>query len=346
MQYCRHRCLLHPTVILDEVQYAPSLLPYIKESIDGARRVKGGFLLTGSQNLMMMEQVTESLAGRAAVLRLLPLSAAEACGMPAAAFPWEGPRPAGEARDLSGSELWRHLLRGGFPELWAEPTREAGLWFASYVQTYLERDLRQLRQIGDLSQFQSFLRALAARSAQLFNATELGRDLGLATNTVRAWVSVLEATHQVVTIRPYHANIGKRLVKTPKIYFTDVGLLCHLVGLRDPRHAASGPMAGAIFETAVLLEALKRQWNRGDDNPIYFWRTATGIEVDLLVSRGDRLVPVETKTAATPRPPMARGLLAVQRDLPECDEEGFVVHTGDVRVPLAPSVTAIPFGDW
>lgn len=134
----------------------------------------------------------------------------------------------------------------------AEPERDVALWHASYVQTYLERDVRSLRQVGDLPLFQSFLRSLAARSGQLLNLSDLGRDLGVAVNTVKAWLSVLEATFQVVILRPYFANVGKRLVKTPKVYFTDTGTLCYLVGLRDPAHAAASPLAGAIFETAVV----------------------------------------------------------------------------------------------
>jgi predicted AAA+ superfamily ATPase len=152
------------------------------------------------------------------------------------------------------------------------------------------------------------------------------------------------ATHQVVIVRPYFANIGKRLVKTPKVYFTDVGLLCHLVGLRDARHAAAGPMAGAIFETAVFLEILKSQWHRGEDLPVHFWRTSLGSEVNALVSRANRLIPVEAKATATPQPAMAAGILAFQRDLPRQAADGYLIHAGDLRLPLAPRVTATPFG--
>jgi predicted AAA+ superfamily ATPase len=333
-----------PPVILDEVQYAPVLLPYIKELIDAERSRKGAFLLTGSQNLMMVGQITESLAGRTAVLRLLPLSCREITGRPDAGLPWDG-APVGEKHaSLCGASLWRTLLRGGFPELWQEPDRDAAQWFSGYTQTYLERDVRQLRQIGDLGQFQTFLRALAARSGQLLDLSGIGRDLGIATNTVRAWLSVLEASYQVVVVRPYHANIGKRLVKTPKVYFTDVGLLCHLVGLRSAEHAMHGPMAGAIFETAVFMESLKRLWHCGSDAPMCFWRTSTGVEVDMLIGRQDEMVPVEVKATATPQPSMASGILAVQRDLQKTSTEGYVIHTGDVRMPLAPRVTASPFG--
>jgi len=234
---------LHPApVILDEVQYAPDLLPYIKERIDSRRAHPGQYLLTGSQNLLMLERVTESLAGRVAVLRLLPLAQREALGQPAAPFPWEAAGPPRRRRALSPPDLWNSFLRGGYPELAAAPQRAVGLWHAGYVQTYLEREVRSLRQVGDLAPFQSFLRALAARNAQLLNLTELARDLGITVNTAKAWLSVLEATFQVLLLRPYFANIGKRLVKTPKVYFTDLGTLCYLTGLKDPGHAAAGPM--------------------------------------------------------------------------------------------------------
>ena len=213
----------HPPVIFDEVQYTPDLLPYIKERIDADRDSYGQYLLTGSQNLLLMERVTESLAGRAAMLRLLPLSRREMEGRPQLPLPWEsGRRPS--APPLAYGELWKSFLRGGYPELAAHPGRDTTLWHGSYVQTYLERDVRTLRQVGDLSLFQSFLRILAARSAQLLNLTDVARDLGVAVNTVKAWLSVLEASYQVVVLRPYHANVGKRLVKTPKVYFTDVGM--------------------------------------------------------------------------------------------------------------------------
>jgi len=336
---------LHPPpVVFDEVKSAPDLLPYVKEAIDDDRHACGRYLLTGSQNLMLMAHVTESLAGRAAVLRLLPLSYREVVGRPKAGLPWDAPPRPRQHESLTGPALWEALLRGGFPELWSSPSRDPALWHASYLQTYLERDVRQLRQVGDLTQFQALLRALAARSAQLLNTADLSRDLGIAVNTVRAWLSVLEATHQIAVVRPYFANIGKRLVKTPKVYFTDVGLLCHLVGLRDARHAAEGPMAGAIFETAVFLEILKNQWHRGEDQPLHFWRTSIGSEVDALVSREGRLIPVEAKVSATPQPAMAVGILAFQHDLPRQAADGYLIHGGDTRLPLAPRVTATPFG--
>jgi predicted AAA+ superfamily ATPase len=332
-----------PPVIFDEVQHAPDLLPYIKERIDAARSRSGQYLLTGSQNLLLIERVTESLAGRAATLKLLPLSRREAEGNPRATLPWESKRAAVKAKKLSRGDLWSGFLRGGYPEIASQPRRDATLWHASYTQTYLERDVRTLRQVGDLSQFRNFLYALAARSAQLLNMTDLARDLGVAVNTLKAWLSVLEATFQVIVLRPYFANVGKRLVKTPKIYFTDVGTLCYLVGLKDPEHAAAGPMGGAIMETAVLSEIVKALLHRGIEPKVYFWRTSTGSEVDILVETGRKLVPVEVKLSATPIPAMARGIRAFNEALKGQAAPGYVIHPGDSRLPLGRGVTALPF---
>jgi predicted AAA+ superfamily ATPase len=337
---------LHPSpVIFDEVQYAPDLLPYIKEKIDAERDKSGQYLLTGSQNLLLMERVTESLAGRAAMLRLLPLSQREAEGQPEAPLPWETERSSFKASKFSYRELWKGFLRGSYPELKAHPKRDVNLWHASYIQTYLERDVRTLRQVGDLTQFQSFLRALAARSAQLLNITDLARDLGVAVNTAKAWLSVLEATYQVTVLRPYFANVGKRLVKTPKVYFTDVGTLCYFAGLKDPAHAASGPMGGAIMETAVLSEIIKTLTHRGIDPQIYFWRTVAGTEVDIVVEAGAKLVPIEVKLSATPRSAMASAVKTFQKDFGDKVLEGYVVHPGDITLSLGSGITALPFSE-
>jgi len=332
-----------PPVIFDEVQYAPDLLPYVKERIDARRGRPGQYLLTGSQNLLLVERITESLAGRTAMLRLLPLSRREAEGRPFAFLPWESDDSLGSKGILAYGKVWNDFLRGGYPELVADPVRDIGLWHAGYVQTYLERDVRTLRQVGDLSQFQSFLRALAARTAQLLNLTDLARDLGVAVNTVKAWLSLLEATYQAIVLRPYFANVGKRLVKTPKVYFTDVGTLCYLTGLKDPEHAASGPMGGAILETAVLSEIVKTLTHQGVEPQVYFWRTSSGTEVDIVVEAGGKLVPIEVKLSTTPRPAMASSIKTFQDDFGDRAMPGYVVHPGDVRLPLGSNVTALPF---
>ncbi len=332
-----------PPVIFDEVQYAPDLLPYIKEKIDAKRDRYGQYLITGSQNLLLIERVTESLAGRAAMLRLLPLTRREAQGHPQRRLPWEVKQHETEMKTISPEDLWREFLRGGYPELSAHPKRDAALWHSAYIQTYLERDVRTLRQVGDLTQFQSFLRALAARSAGLLHLSDLSRDLGIAVNTAKAWLSILEATYQIIVLRPYFANVGKRLVKTPKVYFIDVGTLCYLAGLRDPEHAASGPMGGAIFETVVIMEIFKTLIERGIDPQIYFWRTSTGTEVDTVIEVIPRLIPIEIKLSFTPRPAMASGIKTFREDFADRAAPGYVIHTGNIRLPLGSGVTALPF---
>lgn len=332
-------------VLFDEIQCAPGLLPYIKERVDERRGKRGHYILTGSQQLLLMERVTESLAGRAALLRLYPLSNRERSGDPARALPWERKTLVPRALPLRRPPLalWRQLLRGGYPEPATELRRDLTVWHGSYLQTYLERDVRTLRQIGDLTLFQGFVRALAARSGQLLHLADLSRDLGVALNTIKAWLSVLEASYQVLILRPYFANMGKRMIKAPKVYFTDTGTLCYLVGLQDPKHAAASPMGGAIFENAVLMEIVKGLEHRGITPRVYFWRTSYGAEVDLLVEVGGKLVPIEVKLSATPRPAMAQGILVFRKVFGTKALAGYVVHPGDVRLPLAPGVQALPF---
>lgn len=333
---------LYPApVIFDEIQYAPTLLPYIKEKIDAERGRTGQYILTGSQNLLLMSQVTESLAGRAAVLKLMPLSRREQARQPEKAFPWEASTPSA-LPEQAAAELWDQTLRGFYPELAANPEREARLWQSSYIQTYLERDVRNLRNLGDLTQFQVFLRALAARSAQILNMSELARDVGIAVNTVKDWISILEASFQIFILRPYYANIGKRLIKAPKVYFVDTGLLCYLVGLRDREHAAAGPMGGAIFENLVVADLFKTYLHRGEEPHLFYWRTTTGAEVDVIVETQSGLIPIEIKLSETPRLEMAKEIHVFQRDFESKALPGYVIHPGDVTLPLGQGVTALP----
>jgi len=333
---------LYPApVIFDEIQYAPGLLPYIKERIDANRDATGQYILTGSQNLLLMSQVTESLAGRTAVLKLMPLTRREIARSTESKFPWESP-PTANLPPETFLELWQQTLRGSYPEPVSHPQSDSRLWQASYIQTYLERDVRNLRNLGDLTQFQVFLRALAARSAQVLNLSDLAREVGVAVNTAKDWISVLEASFQIIILRPYFANIGKRLIKSPKLYFADTGLLCYLVGLRDVEHAAAGPMGGAIFETLVVADLYKTFLHRGEYPAMYHWRTAGGSEVDVIIDTQSGLVPLEIKLSQTPRQEMARGVQAFRRDFKEKALPGYVVHPGSVLLPLGEGVSALP----
>lgn len=332
--------LYPPPVIFDEIQYAPTLLPYIKEKIDAHRARVGQYLLTGSQNLLLMQQVTESLAGRAAVLKLLPLSRWEVDGQAGRLLPWE--EKAHSLPRLTAQELWERILRGCYPEVVCNPKRDFRLWYASYVQTYLERDVRALRNIGNLTQFQMFLRALAARSAQILNLSDLARDVGISVKTARDWLSLLEASFQVFLLRPYYVNLGKRMVKAPKIYFTDTGLLCYLVGLRDVEHAINGPMGGALFENWVVADMFKVFLNRGEEPPLYYWRTSHGSEVDLVIETQSGLIPLEIKYTETLRPEMAKGIVSFRKDFGEKAAAGYVVFAGETTLPLAENISSLP----
>jgi predicted AAA+ superfamily ATPase len=319
-------------------------LPYIKEEVDAQREHPGQYILTGSQNLLLMQQVTESLAGRAAVLKLLPMSRWEINHHPQRTLPWEkGKEPVLPAQSIQ--ELWESILRGSYPEIVSSPERDARLWQASYVQTYLERDIRNLRNIGDLTLFQTFLRALAARSGQILNLSDLSREIGVSVNTTKSWISILEASFQIFILRPYFANIGKRLVKSPKVYFTDTGLLCYLVGLRDTEHAASGPMGGAIFENLVVAELFKIYIHRGEEPALYYWRTAAGSEVDMVIETQDLLLPMEIKLSETPRPEMAKEIVNFQKDIHGKAGQGYIIHPGSIILPLGKGVVTLPLSN-
>ncbi|MFO1466997.1 MAG: ATP-binding protein [Steroidobacteraceae bacterium] len=270
-----------PPLIIDEMQYASQLFRFIKVAIDRDRHRMGQFLLTGSQKFTLMREVADSLAGRVGIAALEPLSVEEL----------------GEA-----NPGWSALLaRGLYPELWRVPDSNASEFYAAYVATYLERDVRQILNVQNLRDFERFLRAAAVRSGHLLNLSDLARDVGIKPHTARAWLSVLEASNQIVLLEPYFENVGKRLVKSPKLYLTDPGLLCFLLGL-DARSVASGPLIGTIWETLVFAELRKRA--AADLNAaasaLWFYRDAQGREIDFLRASGGQLDLVEAKWSADP----------------------------------------------
>lgn len=335
-----------PPVILDEIQYAPEILHYVKRDIDAHRHAKGRYVLSGSQNFSLLQSLTETLAGRVAVLTLLSMSQQEKGRRPAGVPFWESTPdqlPAVAPGEISGEAFMTDLMRSGFPELVVAADRDPRPWLASYIQTYLERDVRNIRNIGNLADFQRFLLALAARTAQLLNLSELARDIGIAVNTAKAWLSILEASFQIVLLKPYFVNLGKRLVKAPKLYFLDTAIPAYLAGLSDPKHALLGPMGGALFENAVFAELYRAFVHRGEAPRIFFWRTAEGHEVDFILDFGTRLVPVEVKLSATPTPAMAKNLIAFRELFPKPVQQSYLVCLGASLMQLATDVTVVPF---
>jgi hypothetical protein len=302
--------------IIDEVQRAPSLLSYIQESVD-EDVAAGRFVLTGSQNLGLLANVTQTLAGRTVLLNLLPLNLAEIRRFP------EPP-----------TGLNHVLFTGGYPRIFDRdlPPTE---WLASYVATYVERDVRQVSQVGDLLTFQTFLRLCAGRVGQLLNLSGLGADCGITHATARSWISVLETTYIAFRVPPLHVNIGKRLIKTPKLFFFDSGLLCYLLGIRSPEQLEVHPLRGPIFESWVASEIYKAYANRGEPPPLSFFRDRAGNEVDFILDRGPDTLAVEVKAGRTPSAAYFDGLEQLRRNLESRKTKrakpyrGAVVYAGD-----------------
>ncbi len=278
---------LRPPVIFDEIQNAPQLLDYVRTLVDARPRKMGQWLFTGSQEAPLMQGVTESMAGRAAILQLLPFSLTETPKV--------------------------DLLRGGFPEVVLRP-RERDLWFASYLQTYIERDVRLITSVRDLPAFRRFLALLASRHGQMLNRSDLAAPLGVSVPTIGEWLRILEITGQINLIPPYFENFGKRLVKSPKVYWGDTGLVCHLLGIRSQAELDRSPFLGSIFEGWVAAEILKSQVNRGRRKELYYFRDQQGLEVDFLVPQPNaRFWMVEAKASKTVQPSMAGPMAALSR---------------------------------
>jgi predicted AAA+ superfamily ATPase len=266
--------------VLDEIQNCPNLCSYLQEFID-RNSVPGRWILTGSQNLSVMELTSQSLAGRAAVLHLLPLAHSEVARF-----------------DAVPKTLNETLLTGGYPRI-LDRNLNASDWLASYVATYLERDVRTLANIGDLTAFQRFAQLCAGRVSQLLNLSSLASDCGVSQPTAKAWSSVLEASFLAFRLASFHSNISKRLIKMPKLHFFDSGLVCWLVGIRNVAQLDVHPLRGAIFESWVVSEILKSRFNQGQSGSVYFFRDKSGLECDVLVELGDQITLVEVKAGQT-----------------------------------------------
>jgi hypothetical protein len=287
-----------PPLIVDEVQYAPGLFRRLKSEIDGRAPARGLFVLTGSESFGLMREVSDSLAGRAAVLPLLGLSAEE----------W--------ARSgVSTGVRWQEFVwRGGFPALWADGAESPrpDRWYQGYLASYLERDVRNLSQVGSLRDFDRFLRACAARTAQTLNMSDIARDVGVTVPTVKSWLSVLQASNQIVLLAPYHRSLGKRIVKAPRLHFTDTGLAAFLLGYQGADGLLEGPLGGPFWESHVVGQWLRwRDWRR-PAAALWYWRDQGGAEVDLLVELDGRLHAIECKLTSAPTERDLRGIVRLR----------------------------------
>lgn len=284
--------------ILDEIQNVPGLFSYLQPRLDAAGR-HGQFVLTGSHQFKLVERITQSLAGRVALAKLLPLSLAEL----------------GAKGLLRGRELDEILWRGGYPRAWNRDARPPEVYL-SYLETYVERDVRLLVNLKDTELFRRFVQLVAGRTGQLLNKESLARDTGIDPKTAEAWLSALEASFVIVRLAPYHVNLGKRLIKTPKVFMIDTGLACHLLRIEEPRQLTAHPLRGALFETLVVVEMLKRRFNAGRAANLFFYRDVAGKEIDLVLEYADGVYPIEIKAAATFAPSFAAAFALLARQSP------------------------------
>ncbi|MFO7731579.1 MAG: ATP-binding protein [Spirochaetia bacterium] len=269
----------HKGMIIDEAQRAPKLFSYIQGFVDNDKR-PGSYILTGSQNFLLLEKISQSLAGRVAILRLLPFSYDE------------------YLREFDINNLESLIIKGMYP-----PIHDRGLtttvWFDQYVSTYIERDVRSIKNIENLNTFQRFLKLCAGRSGQILNYSSLANDCGITHNTARSWISILEASYIVSLVPPYYENFNKRLIKSPKLYFLDSGLLCYLLGIHSAEIFAVHPLKGAVFETYIYGELLKTYFNMAHRAELYFWRDKTGHEIDFIAPQANKIISIEVKAGKT-----------------------------------------------
>lgn len=309
-------------VILDEVQRVPELFSYIMPLVDEHRKM-GEFILSGSQNFHLQEAISQSLAGRCATLKLLPLSCREINNRKNHGIFQLSTEQL--IADNNPASAFEQIFRGGYPPIY-DRNIQATNWYAQYTQSYLERDVRNLINVGDLETFERFLRLTAGRSGQILNMETLAADVGVSPVTIKRWISLLTASYIIFMLKPHSKNFNKRLIKTPKLYFYDTGLLCYLLNIRSAEDLALHSQRGAIFETYIISELVKSSHNSGIEPPFYFWRDSQGHEVDLLIENGEKLLPIEIKSGQTVASSMFSGLNYWQK-LSQCDD-GMLIYGG------------------
>jgi len=296
--------------IIDEIQRAPEMMSYLQATVDENKNCK--FVITGSNQFAMLEKLTQSLAGRTAILKLLPFSFDEISVL----------KP-----DLSADEM---IFTGSLPSIFAED-REPTRTYRNYYETYVERDVRNLINIKDLSLFRKFMKLCAGRTGQLFNASQLANETGVAVNTIKSWVSVLETSFIVYLLPPWYDNINKRLIKSPKLYFYDTGLISYLLGITNPKQVQQHPLRGGLFENLVINEITKSFYNTGLEPPTYFFRDKHGNEVDVLLAGANNLIPIEIKSAETYHRTFTKSLDYLQKLYPARIRKSILVYAGQME---------------
>lgn len=299
-------------VIIDEVQRAPELFSYLQVLID-AQKKKGRYILSGSQNFSLLENISQSLAGRVTLFNLLPFSEEEL--------------KSGGIKIKSVDQL---IYKGGYPAIYDRKIAPE-LFYPSYLSTYVERDVRQIVNVQNLSAFEAFIKLLAGRAGQLLNLNEIGNALGIDHKTVKKWISVLETSFIIYLIQPYHTNFNKRLVKTPKLYFYDTGLACNLLGLDNEKQLISHWAAGALFENFVITELMKSRLNKGAKPQFYFWRDNVGNEVDLLIQEKGKLKAIEIKSSKTYNSNFFKGLVHFSNLAGISEKDCYLIYSGDLE---------------
>jgi predicted AAA+ superfamily ATPase len=331
-----------PPLTIDEIQYAPGLMQRIKILIDRSKK-NGQYWLTGSQHFPLMHGISESLAGRIAILKLLGLSQGEEYRKDDSGRPVRpDKKTAPHIKKLIGPDpVFMRIVRGTFPRFIHKDAPPVQTFHGSYLQTYIERDVRTLTKVVNLAAFEKFLRLAAARTGQLLNLSELARDAQIAVSTAKEWMGILEASFQVYLLKPYFRNISKRQIKTPKLYFLDTGLVCYLTGWHNARVASQGAMAGSLLENYAISEIIKSYWHRGHEAPVWFWRTKEGHEVDLIIDEEGKLFPVEIKMSMTPDMNMAKGIQQLKK-LSDNVSKGAIVCLAESEYPLNREINIIP----
>ncbi len=314
------------TVILDEIQRTPDLFSYIQAIVD-TRDISGQFILTGSQNFLLLQKVSQSLAGRCAVLHLLPFSLSELKQRRPLSVNIIGRKLPSKNRSLN-DEFSSILFKGFYPRIHDKSLNPVD-WLGNYFQTYIERDVRDVLNVGDLETFSRFVRLCAGRNGQLLNLSSLANDCGITHTTSKRWISILEASFIVFLLRPHFKNFSKRLIKSPKLYFLDSGLLCYLLRIRSAEDLRIHALYGSIFESYVISELLKNYMNRGEEHAIYFWRDSTGNEIDVLIDEGDKLIPMEIKAGQTVASDFFKGIRLWKKLTADIGQEAALVYGGD-----------------